>query len=120
MLTRHQVTEEQAAILAACPRPRAFAPTALVIAPVSFRSASAAPSVAAVPAGLGSVAAVRPSASERPASGMGGWHRQLTGLGFAAAAQAGIGATNRTIAQDPQDKHYLTSRRETRTWRPPH
>ncbi|MBR7833189.1 hypothetical protein KDL01_07930 [Actinospica durhamensis] len=122
MLTRNQVTDEQAAILAACPRPRAFAPSALVMAPVSFRSVAAAPSVAAVPAGFGSVAAVRPVASERLAGGKGGWHRQMTGfgLGIATAAQAGIGAPTRTIEQDPQDQYYLTSRRETRTWRPPH
>ena len=121
MLTRNQVTEEQAAILAACPRPRALAPLAASSAslPASFRSAFAAASVAAAPAGFGSVAAVRPSVDERPESGKGLWQREMTGLGFGTAAMVGAGAIASTIAQYPQDQHYLTSRREPRTWRPP-
>ncbi len=122
MLTRNQVTAQQVAILAACSRPRALAPLAITLAsaPASFRSASAAAPVAAVSAGLGSVAPVRPSAGERPVTGKGLWLREMAGFGFGSAAAVEAGVNPSIIAQHPQDPYYLTSRRELRTWRPPH
>ena len=119
MLTLNHVAEEQAAILAACPRPRALAPSLV------DWSVLPASSVLAVSAGLGSVAAVRPAADERPQVGYAR-RSEMAGFGFFAAILAGAGIlgtvderARRTQDQNKQQSH-LTHRREPRTWRPPH
>ncbi|WP_034265274.1 hypothetical protein [Actinospica robiniae] len=120
MLTLNHVAEEQAAILAACPRPRALAPSLV------DWSVLPATSVSAVSAGLGSVAAVRPAADERPQVGYA-WRSEMAGFGLFAATLAGAGILGTvdergSKTQDQQDKKqsHLTHGREPRTWRPPH
>jgi hypothetical protein len=115
MLTLNHVAQKQAALIAACSRPRALAPVAGVAGSVSLWQASAAASVAAVSAGFGSVAVVRPFVEERPA-GYGMRRARLAGTGTRALAGAHLSG----ISFTQQDKNDLTSRREPRTWRPPH
>jgi hypothetical protein len=125
MLTQNQAAKQQAAILVVCPRPRALSWAAPVVPSAERWPATVAPSVVAspalagVPAGIGSAASARPASGERPAA-YGLRRREMTGLGFGTALLAGAGATSSTIAQHKQDQQYLTNRRETRTWRPPH
>jgi len=129
MLTLNHVADEQAATLAACPRPRALAAVARfhATAPsVASWPAPALPSVAARQAGIGSVAELRPWALERPAVGYLA-RRGMAGFGFGAAS-AVVGAIGDDITrtstistkQDEQAQQNLTHRREPRTWRPPH
>jgi len=128
MLTLTHVADEQAAILAACPRPRALAASAISLVPSLVDwSVLRAPSVAAVSAGFGAVAAVRPAAGVRPESGYGLRRGEMAGIGFGRAIAAGAGAFGALVerdskTQDPQDqkKNDLTHRREPRPWRPPH
>lgn len=135
MLTLNHVADEQAAILAACPRPRALAAVASAVVP-SLVEWSVLPvsAVVAVSADLGAVAAVRPAADERPEAGYA-LRPVMAGLGFFAATSAGAGAFGAAKiptgiserdgrTQDPQNQqdkqNDLTHRREPRTWRPPH
>jgi len=128
MLTLNHVADEQAAILAACPRPRALAAVAISASPSLVDwSVLPASSVVAVSAGFGSVAAVRPVADERPEAGYGLRRPEMAGFGFGTASPAGAGAlgglierTSSTQAQQNEQKQNdLTHRREPRTWRPP-
>lgn len=129
MLTPIHVAEEQAAILAACPRPRALAALAIPAAPSLVDwSVLRAPSVAAVSAGLGSVAAVRPASDERPETGYGLRRRgEMAGFGFGTAAPAAAGIAGSLVERgsttpdqlNQQKQNDLTHRREPRTWRPP-
>lgn len=130
MLTLTHVVDEQAASLAACPRPRALA---LAPSVVSWSAFSATSVVLAVRVGSGSAAAVRPVADERPSNGEAngyryGLRRHMAGFGFGSvqAAPAGAAASGGTIErtisskQDEQAQQNLTHRREPRPWRPPH
>lgn len=130
MLTLNHVVEQQAATLAACPRPRALARAArgvVTLPSVASRPAAAVPSAVAPRAGFGAMSVLRPWADERPVFGYGS-RRDLAGLGFATVATAGAGSLGgdiereRTIStkQDEQAQNYLTHRREPRSWRPPH
>jgi hypothetical protein len=129
MLTLNHAAEQQTAILAVCPRPRALALIAPAVPSTLSWRLSATPSavVLAAPAlaaavsagsGLGSAAAVRPLAAERPVA-YGRRRGEMAGFGFTTASPAGAGAVSGTIQQD-QNKQNLTDRREPRTWRPPH
>lgn len=128
MLTLNHVAPMQAALFAACPRPHALVPATSAAVQSSRRPAVAAWSVAAVSAGFGSVAVVRPWADERPAAGYGLRRRGTAGatadlFRFAAAIPAGaamLGSTTTQHQQDKQNRTNLTDRREPRTWRPPH
>lgn len=118
MLTQFQTIEPQAALLAACSRPRALAVSAVVPASAS-RAQGAAWSRATAP-----IAALvrRPdSVVERPQAGYGA-ERVLPGT--ERVELGGNGTTGITMAgnglQHPQDKQHLTTRREPVTWRPPH
>jgi hypothetical protein len=111
MLTQIQIPEPQAALLAACPRPRAVAPSALM--PLMPSSSPAWVGVVR----LGAVAEERRRGFAAAASG-------TRGFGYAAAARVvagtvGNGNGNGTASKQ-QDKQHLTSRREPVTWRPPH
>lgn len=120
MLTQFQIIEPQAAILAACPRPRALA-----FAAVSAAEWSHSAPIVASARRLGSVEAVRPSGlaeAVRPVSGYG-VARVLTDavrveLG-GGNGSAGAGMTD-SKQRDPQDPQHLTARRGPVTWRPPH
>jgi hypothetical protein len=118
MLTQFQTIETQAAVLAACPRPRALA-MSVSASPVITRPAPSVPSawssfaqtfavMSAHVSGLGAFAEVeRPDASERP----------MPGYAFG----IGEGRTNgNTGSTKQQDQKNLTARREPVTWRPPH
>lgn len=127
MLTLTHVADEQAAILAACPRPRALAAVASAAAPSLLDwSVLPASTVVAASAGLGSAAAVRPSADERPEAGYG-LRPVMAGFGVRGAREIPTGIVERDAkTQDPQHKqdkqrqNHLTDRREPRPWRPPH
>jgi len=127
MLTLTHIVDEQAATLAACPRPRALAALAGVVAvtpSIASWPAAAAPSVAASRAGFGSVAVLRLLADERPTFGYG-LRREMAGFGSVSAAPAGAGVLgsgieHERITSNKQSQQNLTHRREPRTWRPPH
>jgi hypothetical protein len=95
MTTQFPITEPQAALLAACPRPRAVAPSASM--PLMPSSSPAWVGVAR----LGAVAEERNG-----------------GFGYAVAGIVGNGSTS--TRQDQQHKQHLTARRGPVTWRPPH
>ncbi|MBR7830078.1 hypothetical protein KDK95_27495 [Actinospica sp. MGRD01-02] len=122
MLTQFQIPEPQAALLAACPRPRAVAPSA--VSPLTPSSSPAwAGSVR-----LGVATVTRVVAEERPAGLAGHGMRAFAfstatrPAGYAAAARVfGAGVVgNGSTSKDQQDKQHLTDRRGTVTWRPPH
>lgn len=106
MLTQFQIPEPQAALLAACPRPRAVVPSASMSLMPSSRPAW----VGAVR--LGAVAVAEERVRGFAASGT------RNGFGYAVAGIVGNGSTS--TKQDPQDKQHLTARRGPVTWRPPH
>ena len=136
MLTQFQMTESQAAILAACPRPRA-----LVFAPATPSTAKATAvwsfpvPIAASARRLGSVESVRPFgfvglAGLEPSAGLAGVEAEAR-LGYGArgsvtavaSGKAVDGPANAPISMNgitQQDKQHLTARREPVTWRPPH
>ena len=112
MLTQIQIPEPQAALLAACPRPRAVAPSALM--PLMPSSSPAWVGVVR----LGAVAEERRRGFAAAASG-------TRGFGYAAAARVVVAGTvgngnGNGTASKQQDKQHLTTRREPVTWRPPH
>lgn len=126
MLTQYQTTEPQAALLAACPRPRALAlvlPVPSVFAPVAPVATAASASwatapIAALPLGSerrqGSVAGFDGSGvNGNGVSGSGTGVEGTDGKGYARIAMAGPNQ------QDKQYKQHLTARREPVTWRPP-
>jgi hypothetical protein len=104
MTTQFPITEPQAALLAACPRPRAVAPSASM--PLMPSSSPAWVGVVR----LGAVAEER----------NGGFAASSTrrGFGYAVAGIVGNGSTS--TRQDQQHKQHLTARRGPVTWRPPH
>jgi hypothetical protein len=136
MLTQFQMTEPQAAILAACPRPRAlvFAPAAPSTAKTTAVWSFPAP-IAAPARRLGSVESVRPFgfagfAGLEPSAALAGVEAEA-GLGYGARGSVAAVASGRAVdgpANAPismnginqQDKQHLTARREPVTWRPPH
>jgi hypothetical protein len=148
MLTQFQIIQRQAALLAACPRPRALAlsgintlsASAVTTLPVpsvpSAWSHSAPISGAAFPRvpGLGAVAVEprrSPSGNGPRSFGFGGAERPAAAVrpraGFAALAAEGYGngtdmttGTNGSNNVKQQDEQYLTARRGPVTWRPPH
>ena len=109
MTTQFQIPEPQAALLAACPRPRAVVPSAsMPLMPSSRPAWVGAERLGAVVAQSASVEAGRGFAAS-------GTHR---GVGYAVAGIVANGNTSRRL--DPQDKQHLTARRGPVTWRPPH
>lgn len=150
MLTQFQTTEPQAAVLAACPRPRALAHVAYVgsvaatgftsLSEWSYSAQSATSAASSRRHGLGIAEALRPFGAtglvERPAPA----ERQMPGYApktavaadaTTAAARPGYAAggngfiavadsSNSVNSSKPQDKQYLTARRGPVTWRPPH
>lgn len=128
MLTQFQIPEPQAALLAACPRPRAVVP-----APALAPSAVSPLMPSSSPAWAGSVrtgvaTATRVVAEERlaglTAEGMRGFafSAATRPVGYAAATRViGAGVVgNGSTSKDQQDKQHLTDRRGPVTWRPPH
>ena len=138
MLTQFQMAEPQAAILAACPRPRALVFAPAVLSTTEATTAWSFPAPIAAPARrLGSAESVRPfgfvgSAGLEPSAGPAGIEAEA-GLGYGARgfvtavasgtavdrpanAPAGMNGIN---LQDKQHKQHLTARREPVTWRPP-
>jgi hypothetical protein len=124
MLTQFQIPEPQAALLAACPRPRAVVQAPSAVSPLMPSSCSAwAGSVR-----LGVATATRAVAEERLAGLTGQGMRAFAfsaatrPAGYAAAARVfgagGVG--NGSTSKDQQDKQHLTDRRGPVTWRPPH
>ncbi|HET9172658.1 MAG TPA: hypothetical protein VFN97_24745 [Actinospica sp.] len=115
MLTQIQLPEPQAALLAACPRPRAVAPSVSVLtAPSVVPATVIAMPVVSLSArwfegtpGFGAVAAERVERAPRP-------------VGYVAAGIVGKGSNGISRKQDQQDKQHLTARRGPVTWRPPH
>lgn len=141
MLTQYQTTEPQAAILAACPRPRVLAPTTFAFrASVATRVPAAAPvSAPRVPGAwsqaVAPIAALPQRSVRRPGSAA---ERSEAGYGvsrvLADAVRVEVGSGNGnggnaggiagivmagTNQQDKQHRQYLTARREPVTWRPP-
>jgi len=125
MLTQIQLTEPQAALLAACPRPRAVVSASVLTVSTPEVSMStqrpwtqwpqpqSAPVLAAAPvrvARLGAVAVERPAASGRPA-----YAAAVAGV---IGGEGVIGANGFTSSK--QHKQHLTDRRGLVTWRPPH
>ena len=125
MLTQIQLPEPQAAVLAACPRPRAviLASVNAVSTPqvsmstqrprAQWPQPQSAP-IAAAPARvvrLGATAGERPVAAERPAYAAAVVVGEVRGSGF---------GTNGFSGKTQQDKQHLTDRRGPVTWRPPH
>jgi hypothetical protein len=118
MLTQIQIPEPQAAVLVACPRPRAVALPVPALTDPSPRTVST-PEV---------------SLSARWSTGMRGFgfarvERVQRPAGYVAAARvaapAGIlgSGTNGNTGNKKhhqQDEQYLTARRGPVTWRPPH
>ena len=137
MLTQFQTTEPQAAVPAACPRPRAL----VFAVPLAASWPLCAP-IAASARRVGSVGSVRPLGSARVerSAGLAGAERRSGYLatlllgdaagsnvasGKVANGTAGIGLIGMTSVneQNPQEKHdeqHPTSRRGPVTWRPPH
>lgn len=121
MLTQYQTTEPQAALFAACPRPRALAsayvvlPSLAPVAPVSFAAAAswATAPIAALPLG----------SERRPGSVAGFGGSGVNGSGVEGADKSGYGNARIAMAgtnqQDKQYKQHLTTRREPVTWSPP-
>ncbi|HTJ66913.1 MAG TPA: hypothetical protein VL551_05230 [Actinospica sp.] len=115
MLTQIQLPEPQAAVLAACPRPRAVAPSTAL----PQLSASSSPAWSGE-VRLGSVVEER-----RRERGVGS-AVDTRPVGYASAARviaagivvSGFG-TNGMTSSKKQDQH-LTARRGPVTWRPPH
>ena len=124
MLTQIQIAEPQAAVLAACPRPRALTSAVPSLSPLMPSTSPARVGVVR----LGAVSEVRRGRlmAERTRA-----------FGVVAATRAGYAAAPRVIAagvvgsgngtngstgskKDQQDKQHLTDRREPVTWRPPH
>ena len=103
MTTQFQIPEPQAALLAACPRPRAVVPSASM--PLMPSSSPAWVGVVR----LGAVAEER----DRGFAASG----TRRGFGYAVAGIVGNGSTS--TRQDQQDKQHLTARRGPVTWRPP-
>jgi hypothetical protein len=133
MLTQMQTIERQAALLAACPRPRALA---LVPAPVNA-VLTVNPVTAAVPAAClpsptwSHVAPISHAAFARvPGFGVAGYAaapRPMAGVRPDSAARReghGIVGLSReyssTFGTEQQDQKHLTTRRGPVTWRPPH
>lgn len=111
MTTQFQIPEPQAALLVACPRPRAVVPSASMPLMPSSRPAW----VGAVR--LGAVAVAEERVRGFAASGT------RRGFGYAVAGivgNASVGNGSTSTKQDPQHKQHLTARREPVTWRPPH
>ena len=118
MLTQIQIPEPQAALLAACPRPRAATPSVLSLTVPSRSSVltTAMPTpVVSMSArwfdgtrGFGAAAVERVERVERPA-----------GHVAAGIVGTGVNGTSRNDQQDKQHKQYLTARRGPVTWRPP-
>jgi hypothetical protein len=104
MTTQFQIPEPQAALLAACPRPRAVVPSA---------SSPLMPSSSPAWAGAVRLGAV---AEER----VRGFAASGTRNGFGYAVAGIVGNASAGTKQDPQDKQHLTARRGPVTWRPPH
>ena len=112
MLTQIQIPEPQAALLAACPRPRAVAPSS-VLMPLMPSSS---------PAWVGVVrlgAVVEEPRRGFAASGTSGFGYAAAVRVVATAGTVGTGNGNGTASKQ-QDKQHLTNRREPVTWRPPH
>ncbi len=146
MLTQFQTIEPQAAVLAACPRPRALAQVAYVgsivsptewshSAPIAVPDSRALTVFAASSRrlGLGIAEEPRPFGAtglvERPAPA----ERQMPRYAAEAAVvtdpasaavrpghAAGGNGFASTTSTKQQDKQYLTARRGPVTWRPPH
>lgn len=106
MTTQFQIPEPQAALLAACPRPRAVVPSASTPLMPSSRPAW----VGVVR--LDAVAVVEERSAGFAASG--------TRRGFGYAVAGIVGNASTSTRQDQQDKQHLTARRGPVTWRPPH
>jgi hypothetical protein len=136
MLSQFQMSEPQAAILAACPRPRALVFTSAIPSSAEATAAWSFPApIAASARRLGSVESVRPLgfagvAGLEPFAGLVGVASEA-GLGYGArgsrvavaSAKAAEGPANTRIGMNDskqQDKQHLTARRDTVTWRPPH
>ena len=117
MLTQIQIPEPQAALLVACSRPHALAPSS-VASPLM----SSSPAWAGV-VRLGAVSELRRRpVSERPRTF--GFAAATRAVGYAAAPRViGAGALGNGTAgttSSKQDQQHLTDRRGPVTWRPPH
>lgn len=124
MITQIQTTEQQTAILAVCPRPRALAcaPAGSFVATRVSAEAGARWSSSVVR----TAASVRrpDSVLERPATAHGVTRVLVDAVRTEAGSGIGEAGTlmsaNGAQQQYPQDKQHLTARREPVTWRPPH
>ncbi len=124
MTTQFQIPEPQAALLAACPRPRAVVPSASM--PLMPSSSPAWVGVVR----LGAVAAESVFAESVPAESVPaesvsdelrrGFAASGTRRGFGYAVAGIVGNGNTGTRQDKQHKQHLTARRGPVTWRPPH
>lgn len=123
MLTQFQIPEPQAAVLAACPRPRALAATPVLMPTVPMPSVPSRLVWAGV-SRLGAVAEERRGlvAERTRAFGFASVERPVRYAAVARPVGAGIlggdGTTGTT--SNKQDQQHLTNRRGPVTWRPPH
>ncbi|HWG24716.1 hypothetical protein [Actinospica sp.] len=128
MLTQIQIAEPQAAVLAACPRPRAVTPAVLSNRVLSPLMPSSSPAWVGV-VRLGAVSEVRRGRLMAERTRAFGFAAATRPAGYAAAARvigagvvgSGSGSNGTTGSKkDQQDKQHLTDRRGPVTWRPPH